>query len=200
MKFVHNMRGRRGLDHMVVGFTTTYAISALMLWVRIAIRARCTTFCNTVCRWLASGWCFFPGPPVSSTNKTDRHDIAEILLKVALNTIKQTNKTSRQDVAEILLNLVLIINQSFKICSIKIAWLIKAKVRTAYVDFSFYKRLCIFFCPCSTFLMFTVPVNKSMKIPKSLSQLSHPLSLLMFEWVDMSIRGVMFQCDNTIKI
>jgi hypothetical protein len=25
--------------------------------------------------------------PVSSTNKTDRHDIAEILLKVALNTI-----------------------------------------------------------------------------------------------------------------
>jgi hypothetical protein len=30
--------------------------------------------------------------PVSSTNKTDRHDIAEILLKVALNTINQTNK------------------------------------------------------------------------------------------------------------
>jgi hypothetical protein len=35
---------------------------------------------------------FFPGLPVSSTNKTDRHDITEILLKVALNTIKQTNK------------------------------------------------------------------------------------------------------------
>jgi len=33
-----------------------------------------------------------PGPPVSFTNKTDHHDIAEILLKVALNTIKQTNK------------------------------------------------------------------------------------------------------------
>ena len=29
---------------------------------------------------------------VSSTNKTDRHDITEILLKVALNTIKQPNK------------------------------------------------------------------------------------------------------------
>ena len=27
-------------------------------------------------------------PPASSTNKTDRQDIAEILLKVALNTIK----------------------------------------------------------------------------------------------------------------
>jgi len=32
------------------------------------------------------------GIPVSSTNKTDRHDITEILLKVALNTIKQTNE------------------------------------------------------------------------------------------------------------
>jgi hypothetical protein len=31
---------------------------------------------------------------VSSTNKTDRHDITEILLKVALNTIKQTNKSN----------------------------------------------------------------------------------------------------------
>jgi hypothetical protein len=30
---------------------------------------------------------FFPGPPVSSTNKTDRNDITEILLKVVLNTI-----------------------------------------------------------------------------------------------------------------
>ena len=29
----------------------------------------------------------FSGTPVSSTNKTDRHDITEVLLKVALNTI-----------------------------------------------------------------------------------------------------------------
>jgi hypothetical protein len=35
---------------------------------------------------------FSPGTPVSSTNKTDRQDITEIVLKVALNTIKQTNK------------------------------------------------------------------------------------------------------------
>jgi hypothetical protein len=33
--------------------------------------------------------------PDSSTNKTDRHDIAEILLKVSLNSIKQTNNTYR---------------------------------------------------------------------------------------------------------
>jgi len=31
--------------------------------------------------------CFSPGTPVSSTNKTDRHDIPKILLKVTLNTI-----------------------------------------------------------------------------------------------------------------
>jgi hypothetical protein len=33
---------------------------------------------------------FFLGTPVSSTNKTDHHDITEILLKVALNTITLT--------------------------------------------------------------------------------------------------------------
>jgi hypothetical protein len=31
---------------------------------------------------------FSPGIAVSSTNKTDRHNIAEMLLKVALKTIK----------------------------------------------------------------------------------------------------------------
>ena len=33
---------------------------------------------------------FSPGTPVTSTNETDRHDVAEISLKVALNTINQT--------------------------------------------------------------------------------------------------------------
>jgi hypothetical protein len=36
---------------------------------------------------LAHGWWFSPGIPASSTTKTGRHDIAEILLKVALSTI-----------------------------------------------------------------------------------------------------------------
>ena len=40
--------------------------------------------------WLIAGQWFSPGPPVSSTNKTDRHDITEISLKVALNTITLT--------------------------------------------------------------------------------------------------------------
>ena len=33
---------------------------------------------------------FSPGTPVSSTNKTDRHNITEILWKVVLNTITLT--------------------------------------------------------------------------------------------------------------
>ena len=33
-----------------------------------------------------------PGTPVSSTNKADHHDITEILLRVALNTINQAKQ------------------------------------------------------------------------------------------------------------
>jgi hypothetical protein len=40
----------------------------------------------------ATGRWFIPVRLVFYTNKTDRHDITEILLKVALNTTKQTNK------------------------------------------------------------------------------------------------------------
>jgi hypothetical protein len=45
------------------------------------------TLCDKVCQWLATGRWFSPDTLISSTNKTDHHDIAEILLKVALNTI-----------------------------------------------------------------------------------------------------------------
>jgi hypothetical protein len=38
---------------------------------------------------LAHGRWFSPGIPASSTTKTGRHDIAETLLKVELNTINQ---------------------------------------------------------------------------------------------------------------
>jgi hypothetical protein len=52
----------------------------------------CTPLCEKVVQRLAKGQWFTPGAPISSTNRTDRHDITEILLKVALSTIKQTNK------------------------------------------------------------------------------------------------------------
>jgi hypothetical protein len=41
---------------------------------------------DKVYQLLAHGRWFSPGTPASSTTKTGRHDIAEILLKVALNT------------------------------------------------------------------------------------------------------------------
>ena len=44
-----------------------------------------------VCHWFAAGWWLSPGTPVDPTNNTDRHDIAEILLKVVLNTITSLN-------------------------------------------------------------------------------------------------------------
>jgi hypothetical protein len=49
---------------------------------------------DKVYQLLAHGRWFSPGTPASSTTKTVRHDIAEILLKVALNTNKsnQSNK------------------------------------------------------------------------------------------------------------
>jgi hypothetical protein len=53
------------------------------LWVRTLFMGRC----DQACQWLATGQWF---SLVSSTNKTDCHDITEILLKVALNTINQT--------------------------------------------------------------------------------------------------------------
>jgi hypothetical protein len=47
-----------------------------------------------VCQLLVTGRWFSPGTPVSSTDKTDSHDITEILLKVELNTINQTKPVS----------------------------------------------------------------------------------------------------------
>jgi hypothetical protein len=44
----------------------------------------------------SSQW-FSPGTLVSSTNKTDHHHVAEILLKVTLNTITLTITTKRDN-------------------------------------------------------------------------------------------------------
>ena len=78
--------GCRGQDSMVVGFTTTYAVSAYhhccefkpCSWWGV----QDTPLCDKVCQLLV-----FSDTRISSTNKTDRHDITEILLKVALHTI-----------------------------------------------------------------------------------------------------------------
>jgi hypothetical protein len=50
---------------------------------------RLATASDKVYQLLAHGRWFSPGTPASSTTKTGRHDIAEILLKVAINTKNQ---------------------------------------------------------------------------------------------------------------
>jgi hypothetical protein len=63
---------------MVVGFATTTEFEPRSLQGVLD-----TTLCDKVCQWL---W-FSPDTPVSGSNKIDRHDKTEILLKMALITI-----------------------------------------------------------------------------------------------------------------
>jgi hypothetical protein len=53
-------------------------------------RARLTAASDKVYQLLAHGRWFSPGTLASSTTITGRHDIAEILLKVVLNTKNQS--------------------------------------------------------------------------------------------------------------
>ena len=55
---------------------------------------RLAAACDKVYQLLAHGRWFSPGTPASSTIKTGRHDIAEILLKLALKTPKIKSKSN----------------------------------------------------------------------------------------------------------
>jgi hypothetical protein len=87
------------LDVILVIFCSLFALMILSGHVSFEFKLRSrwgvldTTLCDQVCQWLATGQWFYPSTLVSSTNKTDRHDITEIFLKVTLNTINQPNKT-----------------------------------------------------------------------------------------------------------
>jgi hypothetical protein len=77
---------------MKVGFTTTCGISGYHHLSCESEPRPCqgvldTTLYDIVRQLLATGRWFSLGTPVSFSNKTDRHDITHILLKVALNTI-----------------------------------------------------------------------------------------------------------------
>jgi hypothetical protein len=69
------------------------------VWVRARLcklQKGCTGLAaasDKVYQLLAHGRWFSPGTPASSTTKTGRHGIAEILLKVALNTINHQIKS-----------------------------------------------------------------------------------------------------------
>jgi len=78
--------------HWIYNYLCNQYLSPLTLWVRIPLRRGVldTILCDNVCQRLVEGWLCSPGTPVFSTNKTDRHDITEILLKVVLNVINLT--------------------------------------------------------------------------------------------------------------
>ena len=86
-------RGRPGRDRMVIGFTTTHLhmqsvpITTKVVSLNPADEVFSMQLCDKVCQWLAAGRWFSMGTPVSSTNGTVHHSIAEILLKVHLNII-----------------------------------------------------------------------------------------------------------------
>ena len=79
-------------DKWIYHYLCNQCLSPITWWVRILPKRGIldTTLCYKVCQWLATGRWFALGTPVSSTNKIDRHDIIDILLKVALNTITIT--------------------------------------------------------------------------------------------------------------
>jgi hypothetical protein len=71
-----------------VGITNTAWIRARLCKLqKESTQLAATT--DKVYQMLAHGRWFSPGTPASSAIKTSRHDIAEILLKVALSTINQ---------------------------------------------------------------------------------------------------------------
>jgi hypothetical protein len=85
----------RSRDDMAVGFISylcTQYLSPLTLCVRTPLSRAVldTTLCDKVCQLYPIGHWFSSGTPVSSTNKIDRHEIIELLLKVDLDYITLT--------------------------------------------------------------------------------------------------------------
>jgi len=81
----------------IYNYVCNQFLSPLKLWVWIPLRwgVLDTTLCDKVCQRLPAGGWFFLGTPVSSNNKSDGHNVTEILLKVALNTITLTLNPQR---------------------------------------------------------------------------------------------------------
>ena len=68
---------------------------------KIILQKGCTRLAaasEIVYQLFVHGRWFSPGTPASPTTKTGRHEIAEILLKVALNTENQINQHKIRDV------------------------------------------------------------------------------------------------------
>ena len=129
-------RDHRG--RWIYNYLWNQCLSPLMLWVRISLITRCTdrTLCDKGWQWLATGRWFFLGPPVSSTNTIDCHDITEILLKVALNTITSNHLSAMHFPTMFLPNLLI----CHEYCITKIGQLLhRIKILSMSYSFSYWK-------------------------------------------------------------
>jgi hypothetical protein len=104
----------------IYNYLCNQCISPLTLWVRTPFGRVVldTALCDKVCQWLATVRWFSPGtPPVSSTNKADRHDISIISENDLLQGNKyniqcnwhQYRKKTRKRVLDLMINYILII-------------------------------------------------------------------------------------------
>ena len=103
---VYSIKRQAKDDCIVLLYDMKYYIYSLKpitntAWVRARLcklqkgNTRLAAASAKVYKLLTHGRWFSPGTPASSTTKTGRHDIADILLKVALNTI---NKSINQSI------------------------------------------------------------------------------------------------------
>ena len=87
------LKGKPLYNKAVLKYTSLWkqCLSPLT-WVRILFKQGVldTTLCDKVCQWLRTGRWLSLGTPVSSTKKIDLHNLTEIFLKVASNTITLT--------------------------------------------------------------------------------------------------------------
>ena len=94
---------------VITPITTSWYVFFIFKWLK-EVREKVHYFLNTsitatcmsveashalqVCQWLAVGWWFSPGTPISSTNKIDAVKKNEILLKMAIKKTKNKRKFS----------------------------------------------------------------------------------------------------------
>jgi hypothetical protein len=92
-------------DSWIYNYMCNPWLSSLKLWVRIPLMAKWTQYNILFVSDLRQVDLWFSlGTQVSSINKTDHHDITQILRKVALNTVNPQYLTNISCIINILLN------------------------------------------------------------------------------------------------
>jgi hypothetical protein len=87
---------RHHIDQWIYKFTTEWGkqrVNIVIFSLTTSVWIYCESIfilCDKDCQWLMTCRLFSTVTPISSTNKTDSHDITEIMLQMALNTIALT--------------------------------------------------------------------------------------------------------------